>query len=61
MINDFFIYIFNTKVSKENKLPIIKYNYLSKIKGKPDNIKFFKNSFKINFFHFGKESAQLEK
>ena len=26
MINDFFIYIFNTKVSKENKLPIIKYN-----------------------------------
>ena len=61
MINDFFIYIFNTKVSKENKLPIIKYNYLSKIKGKPDNIKFFQNSFKINFFHFGKESAQLEK
>ena len=61
MINDYFIYIFNTKVSKENKLPLIKYNYLSKIKGKPDNIKFLQNSFIKNFSHFGKESAQKER
>ena len=61
MIHEFFVDIFNTKVSKKNKLPPIRYNYLSKIKGKPDNIKFFEKNFKNNFLIFGKESDQLNK
>ena len=58
MINTYFIDIFNSKVEKENKLPTEINNYIIKIKGKEDNIKFLENNFKDNITFFGKDSAQ---
>ena len=49
---------FNTKVEKEDKLPNEINNYIIKIKGKEDNIKFLENNFIDNITFFGKDSAQ---
>ena len=58
MINKYFIDYFNTKVEKEDKLPNEINNYIIKIKGKEDNIKFFESNFIENITFFGKDSAQ---
>ena len=60
MINKSFIDMFNTKVKEENKLPEEINNYLIKIRGKEDNIKFLENNFRDNFTFFGKNSAQYQ-
>jgi len=60
MIHKYFIDMFNTKVKEENKLPKKINNYLVKIKGKEDNIKFLENNFRDNFTYFGKDSAQYK-
>ena len=60
MFNQYFIKIFNTKVEKENKLPDEINNYLIKIRGKEDNIKFLENNFRDNFTFFGEASAQYQ-
>ena len=60
MIQKYFIDMLNTKVKKENKLPEEINNYLVKIRGKEDNIKFLENNFIDNFTFFGKGSAQYQ-
>ena len=60
MIQKYFIDMLNTKVKKENKLPEEINNYLVKIRGKEDNIKFLENNFIDNFTFFGKDSAQYQ-
>ena len=50
----------NAKVKKENKLPEEINNYLVKIRGKEDNIKFLENNFIDNYTFFGKGSAQYQ-
>ena len=60
MIHKYFIDLLNTKVKEENKLPEEINNYLVKIRGKEDNIKFLENNFIDNFTFFGKNSAQYQ-
>ena len=60
MIQKYFIDMLNTKVKKENKLPEEINNYLVKIRGKEDNIKFLENNFIDNYTFFGKGSAQYQ-
>lgn len=51
---------FNSLISDENKLPEKINGYLENFVNKLNNKKFFENSFKENFFQFGKKSKQLQ-